>query len=164
MKQYLNSQEKDNIAYMMALGTQIESVMPAWEKNLTSYERRFLKTALKFIENVVLSILSRVEMKEKILIMKRVEKTECICVPKERVEQLIKEYKKNKNEVCMVNLNMFYDLAEVAMSTTCNPCSENSESCKFKRMYQELEIPYYDEKNAKCPFMVSGEESCEQAL
>lgn len=159
MKDYLNAQEKDNFAFMMHLADHIFEVLPEWDKNLDVTEKKDLKTALTKIKKVCTSILTRINEKDRILTLRRVTHTRCLCVPKEEQERIVREYEAQKNkEACLVNLNMFYDIAEVACDATCNPCKcDDPGTCRYKKIYQEIELPLYDTKTP-CPFMVSRED------
>lgn len=167
MKQYLNADEKNNIAFLMAIADHVYVMLPDWEKNLTAQEKKLLKTALTDIKKASFSIIERIDKASQMAIVKRLRGTVPVLMPKDSAEQLAKRYEihEKKKDVCVVNLEAFYRLAEAAFQGTCNPCQcKEPKQCAYRTSYEEIELPYYDITNTECPFMISREESCEQAL
>lgn len=163
MKNYLNQNERSNVVMLCALiGFVKEEMLIPWDErnNLTTDEKRNLKTSITLLTKVYDSIKGRLDSKFSNQLARDAKATNIFCLPKDVAERKIQQYQENmKTETAEVSIEAITALAGKALDW-CNPCDKTDhKNCMLKEIFLELTIPPYDPETDECPYKIKGRES-----
>lgn len=166
MKTYLNSKQRQQFCQMAATQVSIEEIVNEWSRhdNMTSEERKYLRTAITCTNREMEKIVKRLSPEEGRRILRSAGNTCCVCIPRETSAQFKKRLEKEaQTEGIWVSRNALDAIIEMALCRGCSPCQmqDNKEECPLRNAMMELDVPVYDSSPAEgvCPWEITGGEA-----
>ncbi|SFJ26635.1 hypothetical protein SAMN02910355_1875 [Terrisporobacter glycolicus] len=151
VKQYLNKEERDNFLGFTRLGIYLRRRFEKWDKNLTSDERRRLKTALTNIEKAQISIISRLPKHEALKIAKASKDHDVRILTLEGAQALEKRAKQEYEKNLHIKFEEMEIIATQILMHNCYKCKNPCNECMYHSMMSRFLIPGLNsEKN--CPY------------
>lgn len=144
---------------MVAIGTLAQfaqDTVEEWQNNLTSNERKWLRMAASFALKAIESIANRISKEQARQLANHINKTRCICLPKESAEHTLARAKTEvAHEPVVVDSEFFNDILYQCL-LACENCryktKAEQDKCKARHAMVAMDIPVYDSKATGCPY------------
>ena len=159
MKSYMNKQERDDYIMLSSLEGKATEILRNWSEHnsLAKDEKRYLKTALTYMDKVLGGILSRMGDEFLKPLIRDIKGTNLICIPKYKEKDYQKEYAQEYSEEnCLVNRAALEYIMEKSAYWCCDCRETNKADCKLRACYMEVAMPIYAE-NQECPYEIKKE-------
>ncbi|WP_419749323.1 hypothetical protein [Terrisporobacter petrolearius] len=150
-KQYLNKEERDNFLGFSGLGIYLRRRLEKWGKNLTSDERRRLKTALTNIEKAQTSIINRLPKHEAIKILRASKEHDVRVLTLEGAQALEKRAKQDYEKNLHIKLEEMETIATQILMHNCYKCKMSCYECMYHSMMSRFLIPGLNSED-NCPY------------
>lgn len=151
VKQYLNKEERDNFLGFSGLGIYLRRRLEKWGKNLTSDERRRLKTALTNIEKAQTSIINRLPKHEAIKILRASKEHDVRVLTLEGAQALEKRAKQDYEKNLHVKFEEMEAIATQILMHNCYKCKRLCNECMYHSMMSRFLIPGLNSED-NCPY------------
>ncbi len=156
IKTYLNAREKDHVVAIGTLAQYIREVVDEWQGNLTSNERKWLRMSVSFSLKAIQSIANRLSPAQAKQVSNHINKTKCICLPRESAEQTLQRARVElEHEPVAVDSEFFNDILYQCL-LACENCryktKAEQDKCKARHAMVAMDIPVYDSKATGCPY------------
>lgn len=150
-KQYLNKEERDNFLGFSGLGIYLRRRLEKWGKNLTSDERRRLKTALTNIEKAQTSIISRLPKHEAMKILRASKEHDVRVLTLEGAQALEKRAKQDYEKNLHIKFEEMETIATQILMHNCYKCKRLCNECMYHNMMSRFLIPGLNSED-NCPY------------
>ena len=150
-KQYLNKEERDNFLGFSGLGIYLRRRLEKWGKNLTSDERRRLKTALTNIEKAQTSIISRLPKHEAMKILRASKEHDVRVLTLEGAQALEKRMKQDYEKNLHIKFEEMETIATQILMHNCYKCKRLCNECMYHNMMSRFLIPGLNSED-NCPY------------
>lgn len=154
-KQYLNKEERDNFLGFSGLGIYLRRRFEKWGKNLTSDERRRLKTALTNIEKAQTSIINRLPKHEAIKILRASKEHDVRVLTLEGAQALEKRAKQDYEKNLHIKFEEMETIATHILMHNCYKCKMSCYECMYHSMMSRFLIPGLNSED-NCPYSYNG--------
>jgi hypothetical protein len=159
MKSYLNREEKTQALTLASFIAYTTERSDDWEKIGRSKDSvKSLRMAKSFATRALDTMFEGLNESERVNIMAQVAKMEVVVRYR---DEAVREYKRmlELDSVTPVQTVDLMDICEKAVEMCCN-CSENPNSCKWRKLFIEYDIPVCDEspEDGKCPYKNNQED------
>ena len=151
VKQYLNKDERDNFLGFSGLGIYLRRRLDKWGKNLTSDERRRIKSALTNIERAQTSIINRLPNHEAVKILKASKEHDVRVLTLEGAQALEKRAKQDYEKNLHIKFEEMEVIATQILIHNCYQCKKLCNECIYHSMMSRFLIPGLNSEN-NCPY------------
>lgn len=151
VKQYLNKEERDNFLGFSGLGIYLRRRLEKWGKNLTSDERRRLKTALTNIEKTQTSIINRLPKHEAMKILRASKEHDVRVLTLEGAQALEKRAKQDYEKNLHIRFEEMEVIATQMLMHNCYKCKISCNECMYHSMMSRFLIPGLNSED-NCPY------------
>ena len=150
-KQYLNKEERDNFLGFSGLGIYLRRRLKKWGKNLTSDERRRLRTALTNIEKAQSSIINRLPNNEAMKILRSSKEHDVRVLTLEGAQALEKRAKQDYEKNLHIKFEEMETIATHMLMHNCYKCKMSCYECMYHSMMSRFLIPGLNSED-NCPY------------
>lgn len=155
-KNYLSRKERDNWLLAMTTTMYLDNIMDLWKNNLTSEEKRKLKTSITMTNNALVSIVNRMPEHEKDKLVKHAKNFEVKIMSVEGAKALEKRTFDEYNSIKMSDDDI-KTLVTETITFRCNNCKMLCDKCDIYNIFLESLVPGL-ESQPNCPFAFETEE------
>lgn len=141
IKNYLSRAERDNFLLSMTTVHHNEKLLATWGDNLTSDEKRRLKSSNTNTEKALSSIIKRMPVSEAKKIMKHSQDFEVRILSMEGAKALENNtFKKFVKDIPFTFEDMMFVSSYILESSCCN-CNRSYNDCRFYKMFEKWLTP-----------------------
>lgn len=154
MKDYLNTQERNQLMVFMSLlqlmegrrngfdAVKIGTMMEEWSKrnNMTKEEHKYLKTSNTYLKKFITSVRDRLSKKEKDVLEKKLAKFDFRLVDDFTLSQVHRDMS-DKMVNAILPRQQFYDWCKNIMEVKCNGCTKDWKECDLHEVFDDNFIP-----------------------
>lgn len=170
MKDYLNSDERNQVVSLLAMSQQIEGIRtmtgrehkPIWQDwkergFLGKDEGKYIKTAHTYLLKFCSSVMERLDAKESAKIVKQLEKFDFRIVDDFTMKKIYRDIN-DRMQNAVVPRKQFDTWCEQIMECNCKNCGKHWGECELYKVFDENFTPEsgYDKEN--CRFAYDKEE------
>lgn len=143
---YLNRSEKTRVTLLLLIEVYLKKCIEEGRKG----EKKWLKSALTFLQKHITSIIDPLDDTNLQIINKESSNHQLILLPKDDIINVMKKGKVVNNNF-VLKRDDFYEICEHALSR-CTGCSKDHKDCRLKELFLLYEVPMFDEDTDDCPF------------
>lgn len=152
LKDYLNTDERDEMIFLALTLDVMDRIITGWDKrdNLTKTERKNLKTSYAFGAKVLQSICGRLNSKAHEAFEKAALNSKVVL----DMPSIVDIYQKEKKATCQAAFDEskeYFDLVGLAMHYNCNGCTKKCTSCQLYEHFEEQMLPEFSLEKDRLP-------------
>lgn len=140
VKDYLSADERTYCTTIGIVAGVISDHLDKSGKHMTKNERKYLKTALTYIQKFLPELFGRVGAKEGQRIIQTMETHEFTMMPKLTAKRKFDE----QSKYVELSTEEFYDFAERLLDHNCTKCTKDAEQieeCRLRHIFFEKDLP-----------------------
>ena len=150
LKNYLSKNERDNWLLAMSSTMYLNNIMNIWGNNLTSEEKRKIKTSITMTQNALKSVADRMPEHEKAKIVKHAKDYEIRLFSVEGAKAIEKSSYEKYGHIRLTEKEAKVLINDI-VSLKCADCLIPCDKCITYEIFQNSLVPRLDEEN-NCPY------------